>query len=392
MIFIRFLLLLLVITFPTSLLAQPRPPLPQNNYQLEYRQHYGFFYHHILEFQRFNAHFPSYELSFQRSTFGRQRWESLWEYPLTGVSVYYSPLGGFEQIGQVFAIYPYISFPLNSNVSSRLNFRMGIGLGYLTNKYHPKENFQNFAIGSHLNAAANLFLDYRQVLNKRYTLVAGAGLTHFSNGSTKTPNYGLNAFSAVLGLNVFLNEPNPFLQERFYPILRPFEYDSKRWYVLEVAQAFGTRDMSMELGQRYLVSNTSINWLVPNGLKSRFGAGLDITYDDSERGMLDRKGAIQGRELYKSRMDIVKPGLSAIYEMRLSRVSFQFQVGAHLAGADQSDGSIYEKLGAKFYFNDPWFLNIALTAHGFRADFIGYGVGYRFDRIYYPRKKSRWNF
>ncbi|HMM12535.1 MAG TPA: acyloxyacyl hydrolase [Bacteroidales bacterium] len=387
-----FLLILITLSLSTYVCAQPRPPLPTNNYQLEYRQHYGFFYHHHLEFERFNAHFPSFELSFQRSTFGRQRWESLWAYPLTGVSVYYSPLGGFEPIGQVVALYPFISFPLNENVRSRLNFRLGVGLGYLTNKYHPSENFQNFAIGSHLNAAANIFLDYRQVVNKRITFVAGTGLTHFSNGSTKTPNYGLNAFSAAIGFNVFLNEPNPFLEMRFWPVLRPFEYDNKRWYAIEVMQAFGTRDMTMELGNRYLVSNTSVNWLVPNGIKSRFGAGIDFTYDDSERGMLDRRGAIEERKLYSNRLEIVKTGLSGIYEMRLSRMSFQFQLGVHLTGADKTDGEIFEKLGAKFYFSDPWFVNIALTAHGGRADFIGYGIGYRFDRIYYPRKKQRWNF
>lgn len=386
------IILLLVLSPAAILLSQPRPPLPVNNYQLEYRQHYGFFYHHHLEFERFNGHFPSYELSFQRSTFGRQKWESLWAYPLTGISFYYSPLGGFEPIGQVFAIYPFISFPLNENVRSRLNFRMGVGLGYLTNRYHPTDNYQNFAIGSHLNAAANFFFDYRRVVSKRLTLVAGAGLTHFSNGSTKTPNYGLNAFSALVGMNVFLNEPNPFLEIRQWPVLRPFEYDNKKWYALEAVQSFGTRDMTMELGKRYLVSNTSINWLVPTGMKARFGAGLDITYDDSERGMLDRRGAILGKDLYKNRLEVIKAGFSGIYEMRLSRISFQFQLGAHFTGADQTDGQIFEKLGAKFYFNDPWFFNIALTAHGGRADFIGYGIGYRFDRTHYPRKKPRWNF
>lgn len=388
----KLLLSYILLLTPFALLAQPRPPLPDNNYQLEYRQHYGFFYQHHLEFERFNAHFPSYELSFQRSTFGRQQWESLWSYPLTGISLYYSPLGGFEPIGQVLAIFPYISFPLNENVRSRLNFRLGVGLGYLTKRYHPTSNFQNFAIGSHINAAANFSLDYRRQVSKHLTLVAGAGLTHFSNGSTKTPNYGLNAFSALLGMNVFLNNPNPFLKKRNYPVLRPFEYDNKKWYAIEIMQAFGTRDMTMELGNRYLVSNTAVNWLVPIGLKARFGVGLDITYDDSERGWLDRRGAILGQQLYKNRFQITKPGLSGIYEMRLSRLSLQFQLGAHLSGADASDGDIFEKLSAKYYFSDPWFVSIALTAHGGRADFIGYGVGYRFDRIHYPRNKSRWNF
>lgn len=379
----------LFVTSETSLFGQPGPPLPENNYQIELRTHYGFYLHHHFELEHFNAHFPSFELAVQRSTFGRQRWESLYDYPIVGVAAFYSGMGNFEEIGQVFALYPFISFPLNTNVENRLNFRLGMGLAYLTNKYDPVENYRNFAIGSHLNAAASLYLDYRRVISPRFTFIASGGLTHFSNGSTKTPNFGLNILTAAAGLTWYIDRPNPYLDKKFLPILRLFEYDNKRHLSVEIIQSFGTRDMSQQLGKRFYVSNTAVNILLPVGMKGKAGLGLEVTYDASDKGVLDQRAAIEGVDFYESNFDLLKPGVSAVYEMMLSRTSFIFQFGFHLAGAEKSDGLAFEKLGVKYHFTNQLFGSIALTAHGGRADFIGYGVGYRWDYKYYLKKKRK---
>lgn len=369
--------------------AQPRPPLPSDNYQIEYRSHFGFFLHHHLELERFNAHFPSFELALQRSTFGRHRWETLYSYPTVGFSFFYSDMGGFEEIGEVFALYPFINFPINDNVNNRLNFRLGLGLGYLTNKYDPISNYKNFAIGSNINAAASLFLDYRKTLNSRITFIVAGGLTHFSNGSTKTPNYGLNMITLVAGLNIYLNRPNPYLDLKFLPVLRPFEYDNKKWFSIDVMQSFGTRDMSLQLGKRYYVSNTAVQIMFPLSLKGKLGMGFEVTYDDSDKGVLDQKAQIEGTPFYKNEFDLLKPGVSIAYEMVLSKTSFLFNLGFHLGGAEKSDGIAYQKAGMKYHFTDQFFGVIALTAHGGRADYIGYGIGYRWDYKYYSRRDKR---
>lgn len=379
-------LILTIFLVPTSLQSQPRPPLPNDNYQIEYRSHFGIYLHHHLELERFNAHFPSFEIALQRSTFGRQRWEALYSYPTIGFSFFYSGMGGFDEIGEVYALYPFINFPLNDNVENRLNFRLGIGLGYLTNKYDPINNYKNFAIGSHLNAAASLFIDYRKTISPRFTFVAAGGLTHFSNGSTKTPNYGLNMVTVVAGLNFYINRPNPYLDLKFLPVLRPFEYDNKKWFSLDIMQSFGTRDMSLQLGKRYYVSNTAIQLMFPLSMKGKLGLGLEITYDGSDKGVLDQKAAIEGISFYDNDFQLLKPGISIAYEMVLSKTSFLFNLGFHLGGAEKSDGIAYQKAGMKYHFTDRFFGLIALTAHGGRADYIGYGVGYRWDYKYYKRK------
>lgn len=383
-----FFLLLSVIQPFCSAQAQPRPPLPDNNYQLELRGHYGFYLHHHKELKRFNAAFPSVELAFQKSTFGRQRWEALYSYPTIGFSFFYSGMGGFDEIGKAYAVYPFINFPLNRNVDSRLNFRLGVGLGYLTNKFDPLENFRNYAIGSHLNAAASLFFDYRKTISPRFTFIAAAGLTHFSNGSTKTPNYGLNIVSAVAGINMYLSPPNPYLSLKYLPVLRLFEYDHKRHFSVELMQSFGTIDMSQKLGKRYYVSNTAFRFMIPHSLKGKYGIGLELTYDGSDKDVLAYRNQLEGKTDTIPSFKFLKPGISIAYEMMLSKTSFLFDLGFHLGGAEKTDGIAYQKAGLKYHFNERFFGVISLTAHAGRADFIGYGVGYRWDRIFYRHRDN----
>lgn len=364
--------------YMASTKAQPGPPLSSYNFQLEGNVHYGFFAQHHLEMERFNSHFPAYELLFQRATFGKDMWEALYSYPFIGIGAWYSPLGGFEEVGESYALFPFINFPLNEEIQHSLNFRVGLGLAYLTNKFEPRKNYRNFAIGSHMNVIVSLHFNYRYRLTDFITLTASAGLTHFSNGSMKTPNIGINIPSFSVGLSSFLSKPNPYLDRKLLPELYLFEFDGKRWFSIEPTLAVGYKDMTQQLGESFMVYHMSVNIMKPISLKGKFGLGIDASFDASHPAELKRKNID-----YESNWQIVKPGITVIYEMVMSQTSFVFQLGSHLGGLENSRGNIYQKIGLKRYFNESLYGSITLTAHLGRADYIGFGIGYRFDFKYY---------
>jgi len=361
-----------------SAISQGGPPKPRNNYQLETRIHGAIFLQHHFEMTRFDSHFPAFELSLQRATYGRKKWEALYRYPMIGVSYWYAELGGFAALGQAHAVYPFINFPLNPDMNNSINFRLGAGLAYLTNKFHPTDNFQNFAIGSHINAAVSLFFDYRFQASKRLQLFFAAGLTHFSNGSMKTPNFGLNILSISGGLAYNLRKPNPYLDLKLLPELYKFEFDGKKWISVEAQVSIGFKDMTQETGKRHSISNLAINVMKPVSMRSKIGVGFDLTQDGSDKALLQRKGVIINKN-----SELLKPGANIAYEMLLDRTSFLFNVGIHLAGAERSEGDIYQKIAVKQLFTENLFGTIALTAHFGKADYIGFGLGYRFDFKYY---------
>ena len=347
------------------------------NLKAEVKLQYGFLASHHLELDIFQSHFPAFEFSIARATWGKSQWEALYAYPDIGISVWYSPLGGFPELGSALACYPFVNFPLFRWQSQSLNFRLGIGVGYLTNHFDRLENYRNFAIGSSLNFAGSLYMEYRREVSKWITLSAGAGLTHFSNGATKTPNYGLNIITATLGMSVHLSRPNPRLNKKILPELYIFEFDGKRRLDLDAGLAVGYKDMSQQYGNSFLVYIFYANLFKQISWKSKFGIGVDLTYDLSDGFILDWNG-----KEYKGTYQLLKPGLSGAYQLLIGDLSFVFNLGVYLAGAEMSEGLVYQRLTMRYLITDGLFASLVLNSNWGRAEYVALGLGYSMDFIY----------
>jgi hypothetical protein len=363
--------------FHLSGISQAHRPLSKNNLMAEFRLHYGFLASHHLELDVFKSHYPAFEFSIQKATWGKQQWEAIYGYPLIGISAWYSPLGGFKEIGSAFAIFPFINFPLVQDEVQSMNFRLGLGLAYLTKYYHPTQNYKNFAIGSNINIAGSLYLEYRRKISSMITLSAGLGLTHFSNGAIKTPNYGLNVVTANIGITSYLTRPNPQLSKKMLPEVYKFEFDGKKSIDIDFGFSMGLKNMSQQYGERFMVYALYSNVFKQISWKSKFGLGVDLTYDASDRFLLERKD-----ETIQSTASLLKPGVNVAYQLVISRLSFVFNFGLYLAGAERSEGDVYQRLTLRYLFMKNFFANMALNANWGKAEYIGFGIGYQLNVIY----------
>ena len=378
------LLLILIGTRPAT--AQPN----HRNYEIEARVHYGYMYFQNDQYHsalgRYSRHTPGYEISLHRNTYGEHRWEVLHNYPSIGLTFYYSSFGNdsiSSELGKVFALYPFINFPFNPSETSKLTFKLGVGLSWLTNKFDPKENYHNYAIGSHLNAAINLSFEYRQRIVDRLTWVNSIGLTHFSNGATRSPNMGINIFSVATGLSWYLAPPKTHIDKKLRPKNYLFEFDGKQHFVTDYQYTLGFKDMSQQYGthQYFFVHDLAANFMFQLTERDRLGLGLEIVYDNSDK-------------ITKPDWDIyLKPGFLISYEMMLDRVSFMFNVGLrnNVPLNSPTFGLLfYQKVAARYYFNDNLFATLAFTTYDIKADFISFGIGYHIQHKYYlPRHAKK---
>jgi hypothetical protein len=343
----------------------------------EVKLHYGFLASHHLELDIFQSHFPAIEVSIQKATWGKSQWEAVYGYPIVGMGLWYSPLGGFPEIGSAIALYPFINFPLVQDERQSMNFRLGVGLAYLTNYYHPTENYKNFAIGSHINIVGSLYLEYRRKISEMITLSGSIGLTHFSNGAIRTPNYGLNIVTANVGFTSYLSKPNPQMSKKMLPKLYKFEFDGKRSIDIDFGISMGMKDMTQVYGERFMIYAMYANVFKQVSWKSKFGMGIDLTYDSSDEFLLERQGTPP-----ENNASLLKPGINAAYQLVISRLSFVFNFGLYLAGAERSEGDVYQRLTLRYLFTRNLFANIALNANWGKAEYIGFGIGYQLNVIY----------
>lgn len=377
---LKTLFLILLFFTSASSQAQFRHKLRSSNLILEGRVYYGFTMAHHIELEPFQKHYPALEISVFKATYGNTRWEYMYNYPNIGISYWYSGLGNFKSLGRAHAVFPYISFPLAGTDNFTFFFRLGIGLGYLTENYNRINNYKNLSIGSHLNGCANLLFEAKLRAGPKMILSGGISLTHFSNGSIKTPNYGLNMPAVSVAAAYRLSRENPHLRKKLLPELIPFEFDGKKRVYADIAYAMGVKDLQSTLGvgNLYLVYTLAANALLPLGYKSKAGIGLDASFDASEITLLDLRGVP-----VEHKVNVVKTGITGAYELMFSKMSMMFNIGAILTGMEQSKGVIYEKLGIRYYFNRKLFANMTLKAHYARADYLTFGVGYNFGFIYY---------
>jgi len=347
---------------------------------LEGQVNYGFLIPHHIEMEIFNGHFPAFEISVVQKTFGRARWEYMYNFPLVGIAYWYSGLSDTPYLGNAHAVFPYINFPLNNGKKVKLFLRVGVGLGYLTKKFDRLENYKNIAIGSNINAAVNFLFQVRQRLSNRLTASLSLAFTHFSNGSMKSPNYGLNIPGVSAGIAYRLEKENPYYKQKLLPELSPFYFDGRKSVDLDVEGGFGYKDMMAEIGGRYLVFAASANLMKPISFKTKYGAVLDISYDGTDEQLIIMEN---GEEYLKSKFQLFQVGLGGVFELNMSKISMLGTVGLYVFTKYRGSGNIYQKVAIRYQFTKHLYSAITLKAHAGRADYISLGLGYKFNLIYY---------
>jgi len=372
--------LLLLFSFQPVVNAQFTHKLFTSNMMIEGKFNYSFIYSQHLELELFNSHMPDFEISIQQETYGKHIWERSYGYPLLGISLWYSGLGRSPYLGDAYGLFPFINFPLARNDRVMVCFRFGLGVGYLTKKFDRITNYKNTAIGSHFNAAANITFEGRYKIDHRLTASLGFGLQHFSNGSLKLPNYGLNILLVNAGLAYRLVRENKYISNRFIPPTKPYSAIIYHTMELDFGAALGYKNLKAVYGRSFLVYHIYQNTLFDVSPKSLVGFGLDLSYDASHVTVLESIG-----QTVKNKLNILRPGINAAYELKLSRLAFLFNFGYYLGGQEHSNGPLYEKLSAQYNFLGHFFTNVMLKVHFGRADYIGWGLGYRFQILYGKR-------
>ncbi len=345
------------------------------NLLLETRFYYGFLAYHHTELMPMRGHLPGLELSLTHNTFGKKEWQKRHHYPYISYNVFYSPLTGHPHLGQVYALYPSLAIPIYQNNNYYLSFRTGLGLGYITKHFHPTENYKNLAIGSHLNIFINLMLNYRYHLTPTFDVSAGLGLIHLSNGGMASPNYGINLPTASVALAYKISTENRRLYLR-RPSIPVFGYKGNKIFIYNIQACYATKDMGNVVGKRYNVYSGSFSVLKRLNQLHAVGLTIDGTWDNSNKDILKQR---MGDTTSISFSDVFRIGLVPTYEVKFSHLIANMGIGFYISGEQTTSAEIYESLSLKYLAYKNIYLLVNLKAHGGRAAFLGWGLGYRLE-------------
>ncbi len=338
----------------------------RGSYGIEIKSTYGFLIVHrpVLEILQ-KHHIYGLELSYLRPASGKKSFHERFLFPDVGWNIAWFNLGNPEKLGSGVAVYPFVNFPLHLKKDWRLHFRYGIGLGYIEKVFEAKENPKNAAIGTHLNGVMHFDFHIEKAFSSKTILELGAGITHYSNGSTNIPNLGINIATANLGFIHYFGTPQAILRQQGDPTAQNGEFQ------VSVAGAF--KKIYPPLGETFYAGTFSLSYYHPIHSKSSWGIGTDLFYDNSLVERLERENTPD-----VTNADNFRPGIYGAYEVRLDKVGLLFNLGVYPYTKWKGDGNFYDRICVRYYIN-KMFLFMNLKTHFAKADFIEWGLGFRFS-------------
>ncbi len=339
-----------------------------NNLRIGIETHYGYVYpHHSSISYSIESPISSFELNLTTDTYGRSSWDKLYRYPKMGAGYLYTTLGNDKIYGRANAVFLFMDIPFSSRIKKiNSSYRIGLGAAYLTRKFNVSENPMNMAISSGFNMYVNFRYNARYRVNERNEVAAGFGFTHFSNGKLATPNLGINCVTVYAG---YLFNIVP---DRYPRMVRAKETSLKK-HNMELVFSGGAKTDDQITGNYYFISTMVIDYKFAPGLKYSFGAGLDLFYDESLGP--NKTGDLGGTY---TRADLYQMGIHAGFYPRFSKLNIILQLGSYVVANYYKYIRVYSRIGFRYEIYNNILFNLSLKAHRATADYLEWGVGYRF--------------
>ncbi len=344
------------------------------------------------------------ELSVEFQSMNEKPWYQFNGFPIIGVGAVWLNLGNNEQLGDAFAVYPYVSYHIINTDFLKMNFKGGMGISYLTKTYYNTNTDllgnvltsltgTNGAIGSNLNIYFSAGASVEIPLNNALSVTGDYTWNHMSNGSAVAPNSGLNLLNGFVGLKYYPNYKN------FHSPQKQKLQEIPKKLSFEIIASGGFRQLYYLDKKTFPIASVIAGLYHPITDFYRMGVALDAFYD----GVFD--GNTQFKRYYITNNELknkFRIGISWQHEIMLGKLIGGFDFGLYLydplknlspydkASAetlnkgliypyniDNEDGWFYTRATLKYAISKHIFISTGLKTHLQKAEFIEWGLGYR---------------
>ncbi|MBK9336628.1 MAG: acyloxyacyl hydrolase [Lewinellaceae bacterium] len=315
------------------------------------------------------------EIGVRFQTQGRKSWQVWHRYPAFGVAVAHFRLGK-QAHGDAWGLLPNLNLPLLRTGRWLAIFRVGAGLGYVTRPYDSFSNPDQNAIGSHWNNFTQFRLSAEYRLTAHWRVQAGGALSHFSNGASTLPNFGVNLPGAFAALAW---SPGGIREEHFHATSEN-KRGGRRWGGM-VSGSLALTEYSIFDGPRYPVWGLSGAGYFQINRVNRLLVGMEYEYNRAvyhfglrTSGFLDKHAA---------RLGATRLAVTVADEFLFGSLGIQVLAGVYTGGQINQiiPHAWYSKLVVRYYF-PPMFRSplrchagVSLKTHETTAELFATGIG-----------------
>ena len=278
---------------------------------------------------------------------------------------YYTATFHNADVGQPNALYFFLTIPLKfeENKKFTLSYSGAYGISYNFNAFDSISNPTNVFLGSAKNIYVHLEFLGNYKFNEKWAVNGAIGFKHFSNGSFKQPNYGINLIPITLGVSYKLSDSKVDYFEKDVP-------DYIKHNLWNIAFIAGSKNYKPG-GDNYLKATLSLNYLKQVSYKHRVGLGMDLFYS-AESDLRNKSDQSDFSKSYS--YAIVVSGEWVLTKNLYVPMGFGFYL--HRNQENDETTPYYERVGMRYRFAQHYFAGLTIKAHGGAADIFEWTVGY----------------
>ena len=317
-----------------------------------------------------------FELEYIAKKDSSSSWQNFWRFPDITHHFHYNYFGNREELGVALAYYPSINFQLWNKDRFNGYCQIGNGIAYISKPYDINDNPSNNAIGSHWNSMIVLKLEAKYQIQEDLYLNFGPQLFHYSNGSAKAPNAGINNITLGLGIKYRFSEIPVYKKS----IEKKIGQTWKRWrYEINLGLGFRQINIPNSLNYRVPQINLFAHYYFYEFFRLAGGLSYEYNYANYHFSKTQLEGETTAR--LKARDFQLKFSSDFIFGNLFSR----FQVGFYLPIENKE---IDEPLSTMFSLNyskkilanqsPKMFIGIGVRSHKFVAQYLSTNLGFTF--------------
>lgn len=319
-------------------------------------------------------------------------WGKMYPNTIQGIGIGYNSFNNTKEVGNPLAVYVFQTSRIASitkNLSFDYEWNFGASFGW--KKYDAEKNPFNTIVGSKVNAYINLGFLFNWQMTNEIALRAGIGLSHYSNGNTNYPNFGVNTLDGRIGV-IWCpqDETKSELKNNRLAVIPKYGFKPYISYDLIIYGATKKKGITWQDGTgmvipgNFAVAGLNFNPMYNFNKYFRAGLSLDAQYDESAN-ITDH---IANTSTPTDDVKFFRPpfieqfslGLSARAEIVMPIFSINLGIGKNFVCRGDDTNSFYQTFVLKTHITNKIFLHVGYQLYKFKnPNNLMLGIGYRFN-------------
>ena len=333
----------------------------------------------------FSAHLK-YGFKFAPDTYFGQ----MYPHATQGIGVAYNTFFNQHELGAPWSVYVFQNSRLLSitrNLSLDYEWNFGASFGW--ENFNEETNPKNDIVGSKINAYINLGIMLNWRFAPQWNLTAGVGMTHYSNGNTSYPNYGVNTIGGRIGLIRTLGDEEAYEKALKERVKKPFSpYVSYDLVLYGATRKKGIYFDEVDNGKlvpgRFAIAGLNFNPMYNINQYFRTGLSLDIQYDESANiaeHVVNKGAAPEYLKFHRPPLkEQLSAGISVRGEIVMPIFSINVGIGKNFICQGADTNKFYQIFALKTHLTKRAFLHVGYQLYKFKdPNNLMLGIGYRFN-------------